>query len=112
MDSSFFFVMFRLTMQSFSYWMIAILFLALGAYIIFYLIDRERASAYRTWWRMSFYAAFLGFTVVGYVWDKFMMVDVWKFIAVVLLVVVIDFGLMLREGKTNQKNQLTEEQSF
>ncbi len=112
MDSSFFFMMFRLTMQSFLYWMIAILFLAFGAYLIFYLLDRERANVYRTWWRMSFYAAFLGFTMLGYVWEKFMIVDVWKFIAVALLVVVIDFGLMSRKGKTNQKNQLTEEQSF
>lgn len=112
MDSSFFFLMFRLTMQSFLYWMIAILFLTFGAYLIFYLLDRERANVYRTWWRISFYAVFLGFTVFGYVWEEFMMVDVWKFIAVALLVVVIDFGLMSRKEKMNQKNQLTEEQSF
>ncbi|MCA0981220.1 hypothetical protein [Exiguobacterium aestuarii] len=112
MDSSFFFMIFRLTMQSFSYWMIAILCLALGAYLTFYLLDRERANVYRTWWRISFYAAFLGFTAVGYVWDKFMMVDIWKFIAVALFIMVIDFGLMARKEKTNQKNQLTEEQSF
>ena len=112
MDSSFFLMMFRLTMQSFLYWMIAILFLTFGAYLIFYLLDRERANVYRTWWRISFYAVFLGFTVLGYVWEKFMMVDVWKFIAIVLLVIIIDFGLMSRKRKMNQKNQLTEEQSF
>lgn len=112
MDSSFFFMMFRLTMQSFLYWMVAILFLAWGAYLIFYLLDRERANVYRNGWRISFYAAFLGFTLLGYVWEKFMIVDVWKFIGVALLVGVIDFGLMSRKGKTNQKNQLTEEQSF
>ncbi|WP_214759735.1 hypothetical protein [Exiguobacterium sp. s129] len=103
MDSSFFLMMFRLTMQSFLYWMITVLFLAFGAYLIFYLLDRERANVYRTWWRISFYAAFLGFTVLGYVWEKFMMVDVWKFIAVALLVLVIDFGLMSRKERRIKK---------
>ena len=99
-------------MQSFTYWMVAILFLSWGAYLIFYLLDRERANVYRTWWRISFYSVFLGLTVLGYVWEKFMIADVWKFIGIALLVGVIDFGLMSRKGKTHQKNQLTEEQSF
>lgn len=112
MDSSFFFLMFRLTMQSFLYWMIAVLFLAFSAYLIFYLMDRERANVYRMWWRIAFYATFFGFTIRGYMLEEFMMVDVWKFIAIVLLVIIIDFGLMSRKRKRNQKNQLTEEQSF
>lgn len=113
MDSSLFLMLFRLTMQSFLYWMVATLFLALAVYVVMYFFDRERATAYRSLWRRVYYSAFIGFTVFGYLFGEFVLNDTWKLIGVALLIVAFDFGLMPShadaEVEMETKNRLTKE---
>ena len=106
MDSSLFLMLFRLTMQSFLYWMVATLFLALAVYVVLYFFDRVRANTYRSLWRRVYYSAFIGFSVFGYLFGEFVLSDTWKLIGVALLIVAFDFGLMPSTDETEQKVEI------
>lgn len=115
MDPSLFIFLFSMTLQSFSYWIFATLFIALAGYVVFYIWDREFAVEYRTIWRKGYYLTFAAFVLFGLIVGEFTFDAAWALAGIAIVIAVLDFGVLVTPGKepeiieVDMTKRLTEE---
>lgn len=102
MDPTLFIFLFSMTLQSFSYWMFGTLFIALAAYVVCYLWDREFAVEYRTIWRKGYYLTFAAFVLFGLIIGEFTFDAAWALAGIAIVIAVLDFGVLVTPGKERE----------